>query len=243
MTNEAKEPSESDVSIIRHDPASARSGPVESNQSAELIGEHLSQYMGEVAFVFHEKVSDLVHVDILFVEPSSARPYYTLVASGMSDRPMRAPKESPLLTRAELILSLPAGWPIGDEEFRKERNYWPIRMLKSLARLPHEYSTWLWAGHTVPNGDPAERYARGTRLCCAYLRSAQLAPKGFSQLEAGSAKVIHFHGVVPIYHQEMEYKLAQGTEALEERLREAGVTELLDPGRVNVCKRGLFGGW
>ena len=36
-----------------------------------------------------------------------------------------------------------------------------------LARLPHEFQTLLWQGHTVPNGDPALPYARNTKLCGA----------------------------------------------------------------------------
>ena len=29
--------------------------------------------------------------------------------------------------------------------------FWPIQMLKFLARFPHEYKTWLGWGHTIPN--------------------------------------------------------------------------------------------
>lgn len=42
---------------------------------------------GVLAFVWHELVSDLVHLDVHVAEPTPARPYYTVVTSGMSDRP------------------------------------------------------------------------------------------------------------------------------------------------------------
>jgi hypothetical protein len=57
--------------------------------------------------LFHELLSDLVHVDIHIVEPTAARNYYTLVTSGMSDRPMAAPEECRECRYAELVISLP----------------------------------------------------------------------------------------------------------------------------------------
>jgi hypothetical protein len=242
MANDGDEHSQFGEPIYRHEPGAARSRPVAASQSAELISQHIATHIGEVSSVFHEIVSDLVHIDINIVDPSLTRPFYTLITSGMSDRPMRAPKGFQLMTRAELMLCLPADWPMGQKAFKSDSNYWPLRVLKELARLPHEYSTWLWAAHTVPNGDPPKRYSNKTRLCCALLSSPQLTPESFSHVEAGLGKVIYFHSVVPIYREEMDFKLAEGVDALEERLREANVTELLDLKRVNVCKRKLLGG-
>jgi hypothetical protein len=70
-----------------------------------------------------------------------------------------------------------------EERFSDERVYWPIRLLKGLGRLPHEYSTFLWYGHTIPNGDPPEPYAEGTNLCCALITPPVLAPDDFELLE------------------------------------------------------------
>jgi hypothetical protein len=242
MANDSDERSQSGAPIYRHDSSTSRSGQVAASKSAELISQHISKHFGDETSVFHEIVSNLIHVDINIIDPTPSRPYYTLITSGMSDRPMRPPKEYRLLTRAELMMSLPADWPMHEKAFKDERNYWPIRILKELARLPHEHSTWLWATHTVPNGDPPKRYSKNTRLCCALLAMPQLTPEEFPKLEAGPGKIIHFHGVVPLYREEMDYKLANGADALEERLEEAGVTELLSLKRVNVCKRKLFGG-
>jgi hypothetical protein len=241
MGNDTDKHSQSESDILRHDPNKARSGPVAKTQSLELISQHISEHFGDNTSVFHEIVSSLVHIDIIVVKPTQSIPFYTLVTSGMSDRPMRAPKESPLLTRAELMLSLPADWPVSEQAFKDERNYWPIRVLRILARLPHEYSTWLWDTHTVPNGDPPKRYAKNTRFCCAYLSSPRLVSEEFTQLEAGPGKIIHFHAVIPIYREEMDFKLASGSDALEERLHANNITELLSLNRTNVCKKKLFG--
>jgi hypothetical protein len=242
MNKEDIERSASGAPIYRHDPDTARSSPVRaSSQSSEMISQHIELHFGTAFSVFHELVSDLVHIDVNIVQPTSTRPHYTLVTSGMSDRPMQAPKESKQFRRAELMLCLPAAWLMDEGAFKDERNYWPIRCLKGLARLPHQYRTWLWESHTVPNGDPAKPYSMSTKLCCALLSRPQLVPEAFHNLEAGPGKIVHFFAVIPIYREEMELKLSKGVEALNERLQEAGVSELLDPNRVNVCKRSFFG--
>jgi hypothetical protein len=48
-------------------------------------------------------------------------------------------------------------------------------------------------------------------------------------------KALRLFCVIPIYPEEMDLKLERGGEGWVERLQEAGVTVLLDPGRRNVC--------
>jgi hypothetical protein len=130
---------------------------------------------------------------------------------------------------------------MGQDAFKDERNYWPIRLLKELARLPHQYKTRLWTSHTVPNGDPPRPYSKRTRLCCALISTPRLVPESFLRLDAGPGKTIYFHSVIPIYREEMDYKLSMSADALGERLNTANVTELLNLNRTNVCKKGPFG--
>jgi len=241
--NQQPQRSESGAPIYRHE---ARSSGFElasgDEQSIKSIGHHVERFVGAAATVYHELVSDLVHVDIHMVEPSPDRNHYTLVTSGMSDRPMTAPEARQDCRYAELVMCLPPTWPLADEAFKDESNYWPIRWLKTLARLPHEYNTWLHATHTVPNGDPPTPFARNTALCCALLLRPALFQQEFRTLVISPEKTIHFLSFVPIYREEMDFKLSKGLDALVDRLDAAGVTELLDIRRANVCKKrlGLF---
>ena len=58
---------------------------------------------------------------------------------------------------------MPPDWPMGQEAWQEdESSFWPVQWLKMMARMPHEYETWLWTGHTVPNQDPPRPYGRGT---------------------------------------------------------------------------------
>jgi Suppressor of fused protein (SUFU) len=207
------------------------------SENIELISEHIEFHCGPVSGVIHELLSDLVHIDIHRVEPSQERPYHTLVTSGMSDRPMNAPEQVAECQYAELMLCLPPNWPLDEKSLEDGRNYWPLYLLKMLARFPHKFSSWLWWGHTMPNGDPAEPYADNTQHCCALLMSPLLFGKEFRELKVDDEKTIHFFSIVPLYKEEMELKLEKGTESLFDGFDKHNVNELLDVKRVNVCKK------
>ena len=187
-------------------------------QNIELISEHIEEHLGPVGGVYHEMISDLVHIDIHVVEPCDDHPCYRLVTSGMSDAPMSAPEEFSELRFAELMVSLPPHWKVNDKAFKKERWYWPVRWLKMLARMPHEYDTWLGFGHTIPNGDPPEPFDASTDLCCA---SLAVLPHGFRRIfthsKSTTTKAIQFYSLFPIYEEEMNFKLDRGVDDLIDR--------------------------
>src|SRR6185369_17322023 len=130
--------------ILRHAPRKKEfEVAIGDGENIERIGEHIARYVGPVETVFHEIVSDLVHVDVHFVPADGEREYHTLVTSGMSDRPMTVPEGAEDFQFAELVLCRPDTWPLSQKDFNDENNYWPVRWLKQLARFPHEYDTWL----------------------------------------------------------------------------------------------------
>ena len=69
-----------------------------------------------------------------------------------------------------------------------------------------------------------------------------LFDQGFEKLEVNADKTIHFLSLIPLYREEMNFKLRRGFEPLLDRLGAAGVTELLNIDRKNVCRKrwGLF---
>jgi hypothetical protein len=236
MTTEP-EFSESGAPIYRHQQRQGDLEPAAGDLAhMDRLVAHVEQHVGPVASVFHELLSDLVHLDVHMIEPAGERDYYTLFTTGMSERPMRAPADFPDGRFAEVLICLPPDWPLTQQAFEDESIYWPIRWLKMLARLPHQYDTWLFTGHTVPHGDPPTPFADNTDLCCALLQRPTLFGDEFPTLEIGPDQRIHLLTLVPLYREEMEFKLRHGLNALVERLDKAGVTELLDVRRVNVCR-------
>jgi len=230
---------ENDPRIHRYDEPSENADlPETVARYLEPISQHIDACWGESDTVFHEIVSEYAHIDVHIVKATNERPFHTLITSGMSDRPMTVPEGAEECTLAELVISLPPSWPMDEESWNDEQHWWPFRWLKQLARFPHEYNTWLFCGHTIPNGDPPEPFAPTTELCCMLLASPVLCSDAGSCLEIDDATKIYFHSLIPIYREEMEFALAHSSDELLQRLAEADVTELLEIGRRNVCSGG-----
>ena len=64
-------------------------------------------------------------------------------------------------------------------------------------------------------------------------------PESAWSLEYGSHKV-HFWSLYPLYAEELELKLNEGSDALLDRFEKHRVTDLLDPWRVNTCRKKRF---
>ncbi|MEM8874737.1 MAG: suppressor of fused domain protein [Planctomycetota bacterium] len=204
----------------------------------EAVEKHLTDYLGESNGVFHEIVSDLVHLDLHMFPPNDERPFWYVVTTGMAERPMQTPEGVENMEFAELAVALPADWPMDKfgagvdvPEDEQEAAYWPLKWLKFMARLPHEYETWLGAGHTVPNGDPPEPLHESTAL----IGSVCLPPlfvggDGFGTVQVGD-RTVHLYQLLLLHADEMQYKLDHGLDALLDRLEEAKVLPIVDPQR------------
>jgi hypothetical protein len=157
----------------------------------------------------------------------------------MSDRPMTVPEGEEDSRFAELVLHLPPYWQLSNEAFGDDANYWPVYWLKSMARLPHEYETWFAPGHTIPNGDPPEPFGENTDMCCWMLMSPPFFPDEFASLQIDSRKTINFLAMLPLYEEEVDFKLQRGAGELVDRLGQLSIDSLIDVRRDNVCKRRI----
>lgn len=204
---------------------------------AEAIDRHLEEHFGPVEFVYHEVASHLVAVHVYVIAPTDARPYRTLVTSGMSELPMAVPAGHDISPYAELMLALPAEWPLDDKAgLGDERTGWPLRLLKEIARLPHEYGTWIGAWHSVPNGDPMQPYAPTTPFAGVVVAPMLRVPAQARVIEVGDGTRVDLHGLIPLHPDEMKVKLERGTDALIEVLDRGGITELLEPDRRSYAR-------
>ena len=202
-----------------------------TEEEMEVVEEHIQKYFGKFDNVFHEMVSPDIHVDICVVPPSENRDYYTFVTMGMGAHQMNVPEElgEYNLERAELAIAVPDHWKIDDEYMKDERWYWPIRLLKSLARLPIECDTWLGNGHTIDNGDP---FAKNTKLCGSMLVSPQGTDEGSDICMLPSGEEVNFYQIIPLYKEELDYKLEHGVDELLEKM--ANTSFVLNTDRKNA---------
>jgi hypothetical protein len=211
------------------------------------LTEQLEREIGKPTQVFHEKRSELVHVDVHVIPPRTTYPFITLFTTGMSERPMpAAPRCGCCPTRAELMMTLPATWSLPRASCcdRGRRSpwpgerpgadpLWPVRLLRDLARYPHRAGTWLGWGHTVAEGDPPMPYARDTGFCGVALFPSLLAPRTVRDLTGPDGEPIELFALYPLYPEEVDLKLRLGPRALLRCLEAHRVNELVEE-RVNV---------
>jgi hypothetical protein len=195
---------------------------------------HLQEHVGPVTCIMHEFLSDTVRVDLVHVGPDLERPFHTIATAGMSSRAMRVPDTGKSHRFAELVLFLPAEWPVlaMDED---SACTWPLQELTYLARLPHTHGTWLSAAHTVTNGEPPEPYAPGVGFCGAVLARPRMLPEGFGAMQTPDGRRVPFLSVIPLYDDELALVRRRGQGELLARLRANEVSEVLDPSRPSVC--------
>ena len=210
---------------------------VYTEEEMEAVEGHIQQYFGKVENVFHELVSPDIHVDICMVPPTEERDYYTLVTMGMGAHRMNVPEELAeyKLERAELAIALPADWKLDQESMKDEKWYWPIRLLKSLARLPINCDSWLGHGHTVENREP---FADNTKLCTATLIGPQDTEDGSEVCTLPGGEEVNFYQVIPLYEDELDYKLEHDTDALLNKMR--GISFVVNPTRQDAITRGTL---
>ena len=80
--------------------------------------------------------------------------------------------------------------------------------------------------------DKESPFAEDTELCAAILTSPQGVEEGGEICPLPGGEEIHFYQVIPLYRDELEYKLARSAEELLERLEAVGF--VVDPERPDV---------
>ena len=206
---------------------------VYTEKELEIIDSHINKTFGKCKNVFHEMASPDIHVDICIIEPTKKRNHYTLVTMGMGAHKMNTPAEfeSEKIDRAELLITLPPDWDLTN--LNEENNYWPMRWLKVMARLPIEHNTWLGWGHTVPNGEP---FAENTKLSGMLVTPPYFFGEKSASCKLPNGDIVRFYQLVPLYENEMQYKLENGAEALEDSFPD-GFDMVVDINRKNILEK------
>lgn len=232
--------------ILRHEAGERDFEAPAFSGGQEEIEQHFSRHYGEPVSVFHEIVSDIVHLDVHLIPPSPAKNHWTLFTTGMSDLPMTVPDGSDDFRFAELMVQLPAEWRIDALSVTPppddlERWYWPMRWLKQLARLPHEYQTWLGACHTIPNGDPPAPFSPETKLCGWMLLPSVSAEPEARTITLSDGRIVNLYCLYGLHMEELSLKLNKGADSLLDAFDKFGVSEILQLDRQPAVRKKLFG--
>ncbi len=199
-----------------------------TDEEISCIELFLGSRLGEYNNVLHDVSATDIACDILLIPPDDDREYYILVTCGMGAHKMKVPEQfqDKDLERAELILCLPPGWHV---KSASEKWSWPLKLMKLLANLPINDDSWLASGHTVTNGKP---YFDNTLLSGVILADSPLLDEE-DVCELPNGERINFYQIIPLYEEEINYKIEHGAEALFELM--GGIDPVLDINRKNFC--------
>lgn len=176
--------------------------------NAEL--QHIEHYFGPVSFVLSEEKWEHVKVDIAVIEPSAERKYYTLVTIGFSAVEQ---KDEDTTERVELVMMLHDNWiiPSASEEY-----YWPVRLLKNMARHYHTSHQRISAGYCYCN-DTTFCEKTSMRAALVYYLNRLVAP-GAQSLQLPGDRDVYYYSVTPLHGEEMEMCMENGAEFLIDQM-------------------------
>ena len=205
----------------------------------EELEAHIEKTLGSFDKVFHEIISPDIHLDVAMLPATEEDPYLKLVTMGAGAYKMNVPSELKdyKLEYAEYVILLPKDWNIDSGD---EKDYWPTRALKDIARLPINSNTWLGYGHTVQADVEGKPYAENTGLNNIMLVNAVSTKGDPMRLTMSTGKVVNFYLLLPIYQDELEYKMEDGADALVDLLLENEADPdfpVMNPNRVSAVKR------
>lgn len=153
-----------------------------------------------------------------------------LMTNGLRTYDMPVPEKYEGKNRTELYFCLPSYW---DTDNIQEQ--WIFEWIQKMAKHVVEKRTWFGAGHTIPNGNPAAPLSKTMRQKYLLLNEPiflkeELKPAVIDGLE------VNFLGIIPIFEDEMDYKMGKGTYKLLHKMEGKGVSELLDDFRLSSLK-------
>lgn len=206
-----------------------------TEKELEKVSAYIERQYGEYENVIHELVSPDIHCDIVLVPPTEVSPYYKLITMGAGAYKMNIPKEfkSMICDRAEYVIFLPKDWNVAADN---EDDWWPMRMLKSAARLTVDTDDYLCFSHSVQVNEDGSPIAENAQFNSFMLmpsigKDGQLVePLKLSLL----GKKVAFYQLFPLYPEELEFKLEHGYDELVDLFEKEPM--VVNIHRKNYCK-------
>lgn len=204
----------------------------DENDPHSKILQHVSNYFGPVESTIDELIpGSSVSVSVHIFPPSENQDFFTLFTTGMSDEPMGFSSGEGEDKYAELLIKLPSNWKVDQDSMRDPNLFWPLKWLKLVAHMPHKNDGWIEEGVILPNGEPPQPFAPNTKLSCIMVTKPEEKELESVLTEQRNVKI---YTLIPIYSEERDLALEKGHEYLLNRMRENGITDVLDVNRINV---------
>jgi len=181
-----------------------------------IVEAHITKYFGKYDMVYHELALPDIRCDVAQIPPSPGRDFVTLVTMGAGAHKMSIPKRlrEDVFCRAEYIITLPPNRT--KEKHAVIANYWPLDLLRNVARLPIRYNTFVHYMHTLSNDAKNSPYSDDTKLCSAVVNFPVQFGDDSSSLATilPNGEAVAFWQLIPIYESELALAQTEGSDAL-----------------------------
>ncbi len=193
---------------------------------------HLEHALGEFENIYKQVTPTDPPIDILSFQGER---FNALVTNGMRYLPMNVPEYLKGNAYAELVMFIDKSFDISDEGLLKEENSWLLQSLRDLAMYPRLTNSYIGWGHVVGNGEERMPYYSGSELCgmLVYPPVVQEDMKFYTFKEG--EKTTYIYNVMPLYTEEVDFILKHSSDAYFERIREAGISQIIKKNRPSAC--------
>lgn len=203
----------------------------------ELILNHIEKFVGKIRKSIHDQKFERAPLSIHIVPKIHDQDYSALVTSGLSYSPMYTPSPMEFFKHSELLIKLPLDWPLPIDVIKDDEFLWPVKELLSLMKYIHSNQQWFSDMHTFGNGNPPLPFAKNTGLCGFLFMFPLLSfPPEFCELKIDDQKSVIFLQLVPLYKEEMDFAITEGSEILLERIEKDEI-----PDHVDIHRKNIFG--
>lgn len=209
---------------------------VYAKEESDVVYRYISENFGEIGnfmpelMISSEKKDHPVRIAI--IPPDDKYPFYKLVTIGLGayrgEEERADGKECP--HRVELAAYIPVLEALKDDI---AIHRWVARIMRQFAEMIQFESSWFGCGHTISYGDSLDESVgyNGVLLGPAYLSNNELK----CVLPCGEE--VEFLLMIPLYEEEMLFKIENGFLQLFERLDDmlGDMSEFIVPERLNTC--------
>ena len=208
-----------------------------SEKEIDELESFIEKKDGKIENVIHEIVSPDIHLDILVIPPTGRRPYYKLITKGAGAYKQSVPKEyiGKVSEYAEYCIYLPKNWSVSSD---KPEDYWPIKMLKRIARLPISEESWLGPYHTISWDEEGNSFDQSTKLNSLILLNDndKLSVQSVVKLKTGKAVAIY--NLYPLYQEELDTIMQAGWNEFVNKIPDDDLRDyrIINPKRKNYCQ-------
>jgi hypothetical protein len=178
------------------------------------------------------------HVALLQVDLEMRSPVKVLVTNGLHKYNMPVPEKLKGFENIELYFCLPSYWEL---DLNNEKFNWVYFQIQKLSKHLIEKQTWFGVGHTFSNGQPPKALSSSMLQNHLLLTEPIMLENYLDQIEV-EGKTITFLAIVPIFSDELDYKMAKGYFSFIKKFRAKNNEELLDDFRQSIKNRrfGFF---